>query len=292
MNIVNAHFNNLTQLIRRENLTHTIPYFQNISTTLRKHDLSKDFLKEVTDETLLVAVGVTCVIIIMWLLMSIIFWLFGKAGKQLDHILLVGPEEVGKTRAFLHLTNNNNFQLTCTSLAENVSGGVKLGKKVFTLVDIPGNGRIVWPIFDKYKTACARIFFLVDSCAVFKEQKAQTGEYLFTILTDPIIAKLKPIITIICTKQDQPMAKSVTLVKQVLEAEITTLKKTSQATLSDISDSRDSAGRNKRSANLTEGKSGNIDLSLLPFKVQFVESSLEKQENGHACLTLDKNLIK
>ena len=291
MDIVGEHLKNLTDLMKRENWTQSVPYFKDIAKTIRTHEISKDLVKDVNDETLLVIMGASLAMILFMIIFQLLCWVCGKTVKKLDHILLTGPEDVGKTRMFLHLSNNTIFQHTCTSLSENVAP-VKLGKKDFTLVDVPGNGRIVWPIFDKFKSSCARIMFLVDSCAVFKEQKAQTGEYLFTILTDPVIAKLKPTVIIVCTKQDAPMAKSTVLIKQVLESELTTLKKTSQATLSDISDSRDSAGRNKRAAILAEGRNGNVDLSLLPYKVKFVESSIAKGEKDCPILTFDQSCLR
>ena len=289
MEVFGEHYKNLTAKMKHENWTEHIPYYKDVSATLRKHDLSKNIVNNLDEETLLLVLASTAVAMLVCVFFFLLCWLCGKTGKKLNHVMLLGPEDSGKTRLFLCLTNNSNHQLTCTSLTENCAS-VKLGKKDVTLVDVPGNGRIIWPIFDKFKGSCGRILFLVDSCAVFKNQRAQTGEYLFSILTDPFIAKLKPIINIVCTKQDAPMAKSTTLVKQVLEAELTTLKKTSRATLGDIADSRDSSGRSKRAAVLAEGKHGNVDLSLMPYKVQFVESSISKSDPNS--LDFDMSLFK
>ena len=255
----------LKKMIESINATELELLMKNLSEKVLNHPILEAYDRQTS-----IAIAASTFLIGFVFLLICTCWLFGKRGKTFSHILLMGPEDVGKTHLFLNFTNNANFSLTCTSLSENVSP-VTVDRKPMTLVDVPGNGRIIWPIFDKYKSLCSHLLFLVDSSNILKESRAQSGEYLFHILTDPVITKLRPKITILCGKQDVPLSKSPTIVKQVLEAELTTLRKTNQASLGST-ESQDT-GDKKRSASLVVGKSGNVELSLLPYKIELVEFS-------------------
>ena len=257
--------NELKEMISSINATGIELLMKNLSEKVLNHPILEPYDRQTS-----VAIVISTFLIGFIFLITFTCWLFGKTGKKLNHILLMGPEDVGKTHLFLNFTRNSNFSLTCTSLLENVAP-VTVDRKRMTVVDVPGNGRIIWPIFDKYKYLCSHLLFLIDSSTVLKESKAQSGEYLFHILTDPVITKLRPKITILCGKQDTPLAKSASIVKQILEAELTTLRKTTQASLA--STENQDTGAKKRSESLVVGKNGSVELSLLPYKVEVMEFS-------------------
>jgi signal recognition particle receptor subunit beta len=74
------------------------------------------------------------------------------------------------------------------------------GKGALTLVDIPGHERLRAKYMDQFKSASRGIIYVVDSSNIQKQLR-DTAEYLFNILSDPVIHTAKTPLLVACNKQ-------------------------------------------------------------------------------------------
>nr|KAG5698995.1 hypothetical protein BaRGS_033508 [Batillaria attramentaria] len=121
-------------------------------------------------------------------------------------------------------------------------------------------------MMDEYKGLARGIIFVVDSGTVQKEIK-EVAEYLYTILTDRTISQNAPPVLIACNKQDLTLCKGASVIKNMLEKEMNTLRVTRSAALQGID--------NTANNNTYLGKR-NKDFEfadLKPLRVEFAECS-------------------
>ncbi|KAM9318057.1 signal recognition particle receptor subunit beta [Pholidichthys leucotaenia] len=203
-------------------------------------------------------------------------------------VLLVGLCDSGKTLLFSRLVCGK-FKRTQTSITDSSAPYRVRGDKgtTWTLIDLPGHDSLRSQYLEKFKSTARAIVFVVDS-AIFQKEVRDVAEFLYILLTDPVICRNVPILLVACNKQDITMAKSAKLIQQQLEKELNTLRVTRSAALS----SQDgSVG-----GSLYLGKKGkDFDFSQLSMKVEFVECSARgsKGEEGAAEIeTLEKSLSK
>ncbi|XP_066508705.1 signal recognition particle receptor subunit beta-like [Hoplias malabaricus] len=245
--------------------------------------LVKEILEQ--DPTFLIGIFVAIAAVIITIVFFKFF--FGTETKR-SSILLVGLCDAGKTLLFCRLLAGK-FTKTQTSITESSAPYKAKNERgtTWTLIDVPGHESLRPQFVERFKAAARAIVFVVDS-AVFQKEVKDVAEYLYSLLTDSVVAKNAPTLLIACNKQDITMAKSAKLIQQQLEKEMNTLRMTRSAALS----SQDgSVG-----ASVHLGKKGkDFDFSQLPMKVEFVECSARgnKGEEGPADIkALETTLAK
>lgn len=152
-------------------------------------------------------------------------------------MLILGLSDSGKTRLFAKLVCQKPVD-TVTSMQPN-DGHVKVGKRFVHVIDCPGYDRLRIKQFDDHKPRSKAIIFAIDSLA-FVSNNRDVAEFLYTVLSDPIVMKKKLPILIACNKQDEPKAKSSKIISKQLEREINAIRETRAAALesTDGSESR------------------------------------------------------
>ena len=126
------------------------------------------------------------------------------------------------------------------------------------MIDIPGNERLRLTELEKYKVFVIKrtskiafsqkkllmisfldlifqsstrgLVFVVNSETVSKEIR-DVAELIYQVLTDPIVNSIRPKVLIAANKQDATIAKSGVKVKQLIEQELTIVRKTQTAAL-------------------------------------------------------------
>ena len=138
------------------------------------------------------------------------------SAKRRSTVLLMGPCDAGKSLMFLRLVHKQ-LALTCTSVRDNKGHFIaKIKDKILTMVDIPGHERLRTQYLDEHGPSALGVVFVVDSPTISRKTVADVAEFLYTVLTDPVVFKNKPRVLIACNKQDQNMAKRHTAVKSML----------------------------------------------------------------------------
>ncbi|XP_037123973.1 signal recognition particle receptor subunit beta [Syngnathus acus] len=181
-------------------------------------------------------------------------------------VLLVGLCDAGKTLLFSRLLSGK-FKRTQTSITDNSAPyKVKNDRKtIWTLIDLPGHESLRPQYLEKFKSAARAIVFVVDS-AIFQKEVRDVAEFLYVLLTDPVLCCTAPALLVVCNKQDITMAKSAKLIQQQLEKELTTLRVTRSAALS--------AQDGSAGGSVYLGKKGkDFDFNQVPMKVEFLECS-------------------
>ncbi|PIK40351.1 Signal recognition particle receptor subunit beta, partial [Apostichopus japonicus] len=148
----------------------------------------------------------------------IVLLLRGRKSKKRT-ILLTGVSDAGKTALFTKLIFGKEA-VTYTSIKEN-SGlyFVKAKGKDVPLVDIPGNERQRLQLWEKFKEETRGLIFVVDSSRFQKEVK-EVAEFLYILLTDPVVHRSKLRLLVVCNKQDVALAKSAKVIQTQLEKEL------------------------------------------------------------------------
>lgn len=154
--------------------------------------------------------------------------LCSRGSSSRKNILLLGLAEAGKTTMFTRLVTGKTVQ-TVTSMKEN-QGTVKIGNRTFSLVDLPGYDRLRRKYFDDFKPTARAVIFVVDSLE-FLSNLRDVADFLYTVLSDPIISGRKTRILIACNKQDEPKAKTARVLQRQLEKEIQAIRETRAAAL-------------------------------------------------------------
>lgn len=86
-------------------------------------------------------------------------------------------------------------------------------------MDIPGHERLRGKFFDLHKNNAKGIVYVCDSLTLQKEV-SDVAEFLYVILTDPVIFSIAPKILILCNKQDELLSKASSVIKSLLEKEM------------------------------------------------------------------------
>jgi len=193
----------------------------------------ENFLEDVIQGNV---VTLSVIISIVVVFFTILFFFVRGSSKRRSTVLLTGPCDGGKSLMFLRLVHKQ-FAMTCTSIKDNKGHFIaKIKDKILTMVDIPGNERLRAQYLDEYGGSALGIVFVIDSSTISRKTVADVAEFLYTILTDPIIFKNRPRVLIACNKQDHDMAKLRNAVKSMLETEINTLRKTRSGALESTGD--------------------------------------------------------
>ncbi|XP_046832602.1 signal recognition particle receptor subunit beta [Vespa crabro] len=212
------------------------------------------------DNTNSVLIGIlTAVLAIVITLVLYAIWRKRRSVGQ--NIILTGLSDAGKTLIYARLLCSK-FILTHTSVKENI-GDININNNTLKIVDIPGDERLRYKFFDKYKISAKGIVFVIDS-VTFQKNIRDVAEYLYNLLSDIDGHKKLPIL-ILCNKQDQTMAKGCIVIKSLLEKELNLLRltKTNQLEATDAT-----------SSNVFLGKSNkDFEFNHLNSKVEFAESS-------------------
>jgi len=181
---------------------------------------------------------VSTVSIVILFITLIVFWLWSRRQYSRRGVLLTGLSDSGKTLIFARLLHSE-FRQTHTSIKENV-GNYSSENGSLQIVDVPGHERVRGQIFDKYKAGACGIVYVVDSATLQKDVR-DDAEYLYNLLSDPVVIKNQPALLILCNKQDQPLAKSCVIIKSLLEKEINLVRKTKSSQLQSVDASQKNA---------------------------------------------------
>jgi signal recognition particle receptor subunit beta len=205
--------------------------------------------------------SVTPIYVIIALLVIIVsFLLTRKFKRSTNVVLLVGLSEAGKTALFTKIIFNKPKK-SVTSLKENEATLDDLSLK---LVDLPGAERLRPRLWDQYREKARNVVFVVDSTAVNSKLR-DLSEYLYSLLSDPIIQKNRIGFLIACNKQDAPDAMKQDQIKAVIEKELTAIKETKKGQLGRTSEE---ATEDRLRALFTD------NISLDQLNVQLMETSV------------------
>ncbi|CAG2053094.1 unnamed protein product [Timema podura] len=219
--------------------------------------------------------------------LPVVFVVWRSRKQSRRGVLLLGLCDSGKTLLFTRLLHEK-FVLTHTSIKENVGDyvvnnvskqvvsvtdrpGVELHSCQFLrVIDIPGHERQRTKFLDQYKPVARAIIFVVDSVSIQKEIR-DVAEYLYTLLSDPVVSSNCPPFLVLCNKQDITMAKGIPVVKTLLEKEMNLLRKTKTSQLESTNETSNN--------NTFLGKQGKeFEFShLAPIRVEFAEGFAQKQ---------------
>nr|AAH95560.1 Zgc:92746 protein [Danio rerio]AAI64607.1 Zgc:92746 protein [Danio rerio] len=245
------------------------------------------FLKEIQNEDAVFLVGIFVALALV-ILTIVFFGNFWGSSKVRNAVLLLGLCDSGKTLLFTRLLLGK-FVRTQTSITESSATYKSKSERgsSWTLIDVPGHESLRTQIVEKYKDVARAIVFVVDS-STFQKDVRDVAEFLYSILTDSILAKNAPTLVVACNKQDITMAKSAKLIQQQLEKELNTLRLTRSAALS----SQDGAV----GGSVYLGKKGkDFEFSQLANRVEFIECKARgsKTKDGDADIdALEKCLAK
>ncbi|XP_073674098.1 signal recognition particle receptor subunit beta [Garra rufa] len=247
----------------------------------------ESFLKEIQSEEAVFIIGIFVALALV-VLTIVYFGNFWGTSKARNAVLLLGLCDSGKTLLFTRLLLGK-FVRTQTSITDSSATYKSKSDRSssWTLIDVPGHESLRVQIVEKYKAMARAIVFVVDS-SIFQKDVRDVAEFLYSILTDSIVAKNAPTLVVACNKQDISMAKSAKLIQQQLEKELNTLRLTRSAALS----SQDGAV----GGSVYLGKKGkDFEFSQLANRVEFIECSAHgsKGEDGDADIdALEKSLAK
>ncbi|GBP61820.1 Signal recognition particle receptor subunit beta [Eumeta japonica] len=192
----------------------------------------------------------------------VVTWLYSRRSRR-QSILLLGLSDSGKTLLFLRLAYSQ-YKQTFTSMKENTEDYIT-PNNTLKLVDVPGQERLRHKFFEQYKNSAKAIIYVIDSVTIQKDVR-DVAEYLYTILSDPVIQSNSPPFLILCNKQDQPLAKGSQVIKNFLEKELNLVRVTKSSQLQSVDDSQNKA--------LYLGKLGkDFEFSHLSIRVEIVECS-------------------
>nr|CAD7445819.1 unnamed protein product [Timema bartmani] len=198
----------------------------------------------------------------------VVFVVWRSRKQSRRGVLLLGLCDSGKTLLFTRLLHEK-FVLTHTSIKENV-GDYVVNNHSLRVIDIPGHERQRTKFLDQYKPVARAIIFVVDSVSIQKEIR-DVAEYLYTLLSDPVVSSNCPPFLVLCNKQDVTMAKGIPVVKTLLEKEMNLLRKTKTSQLESTNETSNN--------NTFLGKQGKeFEFShLAPIRVEFAEGFAQKQ---------------
>ncbi|KAG7308793.1 hypothetical protein JYU34_006027 [Plutella xylostella] len=207
---------------------------------------------------------ITLLSVIVLVFTLLFWWCISRRRHVRRSVLFAGLSDSGKTLLFVRLAYSQ-YRQTFTSMRENVEDFVGANSSL-KIVDLPGQERLRNKFFDQYKNSAKGIVYIVDSVTIQKEIR-DVAEYLYTILSDPVVQSNSPPVLILCNKQDQPLAKGSQVIKSLLEKEINMVRVTKSNQLQSV----DPSQSNKQ---VYLGKLGkDFEFAHLSCKVDVAESS-------------------
>lgn len=144
------------------------------------------------------------------LILTLIF-LYNSINKR-DTFLIVGPSNSGKTMLF-HRMIDNEIVNTLTSSQEN-----KAKINNFNLIDLAGHQKLRFRFLD-FINSCRGLMFCLDATSAVKDTRP-LAEYLYTILTNPIVQKRELPVLVLCNKNDLLLAADKARIKAAIEIEM------------------------------------------------------------------------
>lgn len=151
--------------------------------------------------------------------------------KTQNVVLLIGLSGAGKTAIFTKLIFNKKKQ-SVSSLKENDATNKDLNLR---LIDIPGAERLRNNYWEQYRSTANSVIFVVDSVCV-EDNLRDVSEYIYSIISDPLLHKNKILFTIACNKQDLDDAKKKDEITHLVEREVNAIKATKKGQLGKTSD--------------------------------------------------------
>ncbi|CAH0555451.1 unnamed protein product [Brassicogethes aeneus] len=200
--------------------------------------------------------------VVVILLTLVIFALYKRRKSTKRGVLLTGLCDSGKTVLFSQLVHNK-YVNTHTSIKENI-GNFIINNDVLKIVDIPGHERLRNKFFENHKNFAKGIVFVVDSMTLQQDIR-DAAEFLYNIITDPVILSNNVSLLILCNKQDQTLAKGCNVIKSIFEKELNTLRFTKAHQLESVDP------KSKKTSGLGD-MNKDFDFSILPVKVEFAQS--------------------
>ena len=161
-----------------------------------------------------------------------------------------------------------------TSMQENI-GTLSLAeqrKKPVSVVDLPGHERLRYKCFDQHKSSGLAIIYVLDASTITKGIRDAT-EFLFRILSDPLVHRNRTPVLIVCNKQDLTLAKGAAVIERELAKEVGLIRVTHSGFLQ-------STNGNAAVDHVFLGKEGkDFAFSDLKAKLDFCETSALTEEN-------------
>ncbi|XP_063974627.1 signal recognition particle receptor subunit beta [Diachasmimorpha longicaudata] len=177
------------------------------------------------------------IVAIFAIVLTIVVFIVWRRKKTIGrNVLITGLCDAGKTLLFTSLIHEIHFP-TYTSVKENIVD-IPVNRMLLKIIDIPGNEKLRYRIFDQYKSSARGLAFVIDS-VTFQKDIRDVAEFLYTLLCDSIVHKSFPVL-VLCTKQDQALAKSCTVIKNLLEKEMNLVRVTKSSQL----EATDASSRN------------------------------------------------
>ena len=88
---------------------------------------------------------------------------------------------------------------------------------------------------DKHKEAALGVLYVVDASTI-KHQIRDAAEFLFRILSDPLMHRNRTPVLVACNKQDVGLAKGAAVVRRELQRELNLLRATHSRSLQGTND--------------------------------------------------------
>ncbi|KOX70646.1 Signal recognition particle receptor subunit beta [Melipona quadrifasciata] len=221
--------------------------------SLTDHNINSQFMAVLAA---VIAIIVTIVLFAIW----------NRKRSIGNNILLTGLSDAGKTLIYARLLCSK-FVKTHTSVKENI-GDIIINNHSLKIVDIPGHECLRYKVFDQFKLSTKGLVYVIDS-VTFQKDIRDVAEFLYNLLSDSAIQK-KPVL-ILCNKQDQTMAKGITVIKTLLEKEMNLLRttKANQLEATDASITNVFLGKQEK----------DFDFSHLDTNIEFAECSAYNKDS-------------
>jgi len=207
--------------------------------------------------------------ILVGLVTLFLLYLLTRKRTKRTTVLIAGPCDAGKTLMFSQLLHAKPVE-TFASMQEN--SGVYEDhntNKILTVVDLPGHDRLRYAALDKYKDSALAVLYVIDASTI-KQQIRDAAEFLFRILSDPVLNRNRTPVLVACNKQDVSLsAKGAAVIEREVTKEIGLLRETHARLLDGTNDAATAALDHVFLG--TEGK--DFEFSDLKAKVQFCETS-------------------
>ena len=100
-------------------------------------------------------------------------------------------------------------------------------------MDLPGFDRLRNKFFDDYKSSARAIVLVLDSLS-FVSNNRNVADFVYTVLSDPVVVQRRIPLLIACNKQDEAKAKSAKVLQKQLEKEVHAIRETRAAALASI----------------------------------------------------------
>jgi len=165
-------------------------------------------------------IGIVIAILVIVITTIVFLWYRRRSSRR--GVLILGSCDSGKTSLLSALVHQKAVE-TYTSMVENTGSYMSSTGKLLHLIDIPGHERVRAAVLEKSVRSARGVVYVVDSGTVSKQVK-DVAEYLYKVLSDPVLYSNRPSVLVVCNKQDVPLVKSSEAVQALLEREITSLR--------------------------------------------------------------------